>query len=59
MYLDEWERSVLERDGFQMVQKRAMMLSQETLLGLKITGAFLSLLPQTNKICLIYLFSCF
>ena len=36
-YLDKWEESVHDRPGFMNSQKR-MLLSSETLLGLRITG---------------------
>ena len=41
-YLDEWEKSVDERPGYTKTQKKRMMLSSETLLGLKITGTLQS-----------------
>lgn len=37
-YLNDWEKSVMERPRFDDEAKKAMMLSSETLLGLKITG---------------------
>ena len=37
-YLDEWERSVNGRPGFDDADKKRMLLSQETLLGLRITS---------------------
>ena len=37
-YLDDWERSVNEREGYTTAQKNRMILSKETLLGLRITG---------------------
>ena len=37
-YLDKWEKSVKERPGNSKSQKKRIMLSPETLLGLKITG---------------------
>ena len=37
-YLDDWTKSVGERPGYTKTQKRRMLLSPETLLGLKITG---------------------
>ena len=39
-YLDEWQRSVEQREGFTTAQKQMMRLSKETLTGLKITGRF-------------------
>ena len=36
-YLDEWEQSVEKRPGFSKLMKM-MLLSPETLLGLRITG---------------------
>ena len=38
VYLDEWEQSVKARNGFKKGQKKKMLLSAETLLGLRITG---------------------
>lgn len=37
-YLSEWETSVQEREGFSKLEKKAMLLSSETLLGIRITG---------------------
>ena len=37
-YLEEWQQSVTARNGFSSAQKKRMMLSAETLLGLQITG---------------------
>ena len=37
-YLDNWERSVQEREGFSNAQKLTMLLSAETRLGLRLTG---------------------
>ena len=37
-YLKEWEKSVKGRKGFNDAEKNMMMLSQETLEGLQITG---------------------
>ena len=42
-YLEEWEKSVNNRPGFTKSQKKRMLLSPETLLGLKITSTFDSL----------------
>ena len=39
-YLDEWQRSVEQREGFTTAQKQMMCLSKETLTGLKMTGRF-------------------
>ena len=39
-YLDEWEKSVGEREGFTRSEKGMMLLSNETRLGLRITGKF-------------------
>lgn len=39
-YLDAWEKSVKEREGLSDAQKKRMTLSQETLLGLRITGQY-------------------
>ena len=37
-YLDDWEKSVKERNGFTDEEKKRMTLSQETLDGLRMTG---------------------
>lgn len=37
-YLDSWEASVAQRDGFTDVQRKKMLLSQPTLDGLRMTG---------------------
>ena len=39
-YLDDWERSVNARQGFSKAEKKRMMLSSETLLGLRMTGMY-------------------
>ena len=38
-YLDRWERSVQEREGFSVAEQNKMLLSTETRLGLKFTGS--------------------
>jgi hypothetical protein len=38
VYLDEWQKSVEDRVGFTRLERNKMMLSPETILGLKITG---------------------
>lgn len=40
-YLNEWEASVKGREGFEDVQKKRMLLSEQTLLGLRMTGDFI------------------
>ena len=40
-YLNEWEASVKGREGFEDVQKKQMLLSEQTLLGLRMTGDFI------------------
>lgn len=37
-YLDDWERSVADREGYSRSEKGMMLLSNETRVGLKITG---------------------
>ena len=37
-YLDEWEKSVDLRSGFSKPQMKRMLLSEETLLGIRMTG---------------------
>ena len=39
-YLNLWEVSVKKRKGFKAGEKQKMMLSQETIQGLKITGGY-------------------
>ena len=40
-YLDQWEKSVEAREGFTKTQKKQMLLSSETRLGLRMTGMLL------------------
>ena len=37
-YLDSWEKDVNAREGFTADEKKRMLLSQETIEGLQITG---------------------
>lgn len=37
-YLDTWNQSVESQEGFTTAQKQMMLLSQETLEGLRMTG---------------------
>lgn len=37
-YLDDWEKSVNARQGYSRAEKNRMMLSSETLLGLRMTS---------------------
>ena len=37
-YLDAWEKSVLKRQGFTAAETKRMLLSQETLSGIRMTG---------------------
>lgn len=39
-YLERWKESVAARSGFNDDERKRMMLSQETLTGLKITGKY-------------------
>lgn len=39
-YLDEWDRSVNEREGFTPADTKKMRLSDETLEGLRVTGMY-------------------
>ena len=41
-YLDKWEKTVQEREGFKKAEKKRMLLSDETRLGLQMTGMFQS-----------------
>jgi len=36
-YLDEWEKSVEDREGFNNLAKKQMLLSRATLLGIRMT----------------------
>lgn len=38
LYLDSWEASVQGRNGVTLAQKKRMLLSSETLLGIRRTG---------------------
>ena len=38
MYLQKWEDSVKQREGFTLSEKKKMLLSDETLEGLRLTG---------------------
>ena len=44
-YLKAWEDSVHSREGFTANEKKMMMISQETLNGIRITGRLLSKVP--------------
>jgi hypothetical protein len=37
-YFDEWEKSVKGRDGYDDTQKKRMLLIEQTMLGLRMTG---------------------
>ena len=37
-YLEEWENAVQTREGVTTAQRKSMLLSVETLTGLKLTG---------------------
>ena len=39
-YLDEWEKSVEDREGFSNLAKKQMLLSPATLLGIRMTGMY-------------------
>ena len=39
-YLDDWEKNVNERAGYTDEQKQRMLLSQQTMLGLRMTGRY-------------------
>ncbi len=43
-YLDEWERSVQALKGYKKGQKNRMLISKETMLGLRMTGMYEMLL---------------
>ena len=54
-YLDTWEESVKEREGFSNAQQSMMLLSKETRLGLRITGTQYQYLSLTYDIeCLLF-----
>ncbi len=51
-YLSDWEKSVNERSGFTKTAMNSMLLSRETILGLKMTSkCVLYTLPK--MICLV------
>ena len=41
-YLEQWEKSVMEREGFSAKEKELMLLARETRLGITITGFYIS-----------------
>lgn len=47
-YIDEWEEGVMKRKEFTVAQKYKMLLSQETLLGIRMTGNIIAKLCQEN-----------
>ena len=51
LYLNNWETSVRGRTGFSVAEQSKMMLSAETILGLKFTGIlFASLRAWTIRV---------
>ena len=57
-YLKEWEESVSARAGFTAKEKKNMLLSQETLLGIEVTGKAVLIMSDIYGI-LIYMFVIF
>ena len=57
-YLKEWEESVSVRAGFTAKEKKNMLLSQETLLGIAVTGKAVLIMSDIYGI-LIYMFVIF
>ena len=55
-YLKEWEKSVEQRNGFTAAQKRMMILSNETIEGLKITGSCIYVYIRTHIYIYIYIY---
>lgn len=47
-YLDEWSKSVEQRKGFSKLEKKHMLLSTETLLGIRITGTCVVIFSLPN-----------
>lgn len=47
-YLKEWEDSVARRPGFSKAQMKRMLLSAETLLGIRITGGDIVAVTNMN-----------
>ena len=41
-YLNRWEKTVSQRWGFTPEEKRKMLLSVETMTGLRLTGMFIT-----------------
>ena len=41
-YLNDWEKTVNEREGFSKDERKRMTLSQETLDGLRMTGMYIT-----------------
>ena len=57
-YLKEWEESVSARAGFTAKEKKNKLLSQETLLGIEVTGKAVLIMSDIYGI-LIYMFVIF
>lgn len=55
-YLDDWEESVAKREGFTTEEKKVMILSHETLLGLRITGKGNSVYIQVKNVYIYVIF---
>ena len=55
-FLYDWETNVNAREGFTPAEKKRMLLSQETILGLKSTGiSLVLLLVKINMHCLTFI----
>ncbi len=53
-YLDDWEASVERRSGFSAAQKLKMQISQETLLGIRITSEFSGTHEHLKNYCFMW-----
>jgi len=49
-YLDQWEESVMARKDVTNAAKKMMMLSTETLQGLKLTGIYKQYMQYRNAL---------
>ena len=55
-YLNEWEKSVKQRKGFTPAQRTLMLLSPETLEGLRMTGNY-NFILATCMLYVLFIFS--
>lgn len=54
-YLENWEKSVAGRKGFTKAEKKRMLLSDETVLGLRMTGMLMTPSLCRHYVCFLLL----